>query len=147
MAEPWEPSPAEVKSVIPQRLQGRPFTDISVPTRTQVMGLIGEIAGEIQQRVGAEIPPESYDDARRAAKYLTASRLEVMLYPEQQRGDNSPSATFKGAGEGYLDALQSEIIGTEVELSERTRNPISNFPTSWPANPEVVEPSLTIKGF
>lgn len=147
MAEPWEPSVAEVKSVIPQRLGGRPFTALSIPSKNEVIDLISEIAGEILRRTGGTVPVEYYDDAKKATKYLTAARLEVMLYPEQQRGEQSPAAVHTRAGELYLDQLQQTVVGTEVELAEQTGKPRHSFPEPVPDYPTIIDYPLTGRGF
>jgi hypothetical protein len=97
MAASWTPSPADIKAVIPQRLDGEAFSATTVPTVDQVEGIISDLVGEVVGEVGPFDPtvvlnPNAPADdqitlgalAKRAATLGTASQIEDSFFPEQQ---------------------------------------------------------------
>lgn len=93
----WEPTPPDVKSVIPQRLNGQPFSETTTPNVEQVAAIIGDLVGEVIGEVGSfdpsdvlnpSAPPADQvtlgDLAKRAAQLGAASQIEDSFFPEQQ---------------------------------------------------------------
>lgn len=135
----WLPQPSEVKALIPQRLQGKPFTESTVPNLAQVSALIKDVADDLLDRMAGDIETEHEDRARRAVAYETASRIELQFFPEQQRGDNPPSTQWHERAEKVLDRLQ-EVVSSHDPDQQTTGSPWGSFPTPTETPTEVYEP-------
>src|SRR5687768_13645180 len=134
MATTWKPTPDEVKALIPQRTNGGPFTEDTVPTESDVAAIAAQIDAEIVGEVG-EIPVDASDRvidfARRVATVGAAAQVELALFPEQvSLGDTSVGAILFAR---YQQLLQR--LGTLVADGITDRSPLYSFPDApdcWP---------------
>lgn len=85
MAAEWEPTPDQVKGLIPTRATGGPFSTQTKPTLDQVAGYIEGVVSEVEAEVGAIPDDESLQrQANWAAALGAAYYVEQGLFPEQQ---------------------------------------------------------------
>lgn len=109
MATAWAPSPAQVKALMPSRVNGQPFDNDTNPSINEVNTLIRQVVVEIQSEVGPFNPdrvinPDAHpldrvklsDVAQWAATLGAAYYVEQGFFPEQNNagGEDSPAARF-----------------------------------------------------
>lgn len=89
----WLPTPAQVHGIIPQRVPGG-FTDVSIPTATQVTDHATNTQAEVQAYIGQAIELDAGDEplGRFTVATGAAARIERGLYPEQSQADDSTYA-------------------------------------------------------
>lgn len=135
----WFPTADEVKGLIPQRLQGRPFDDNTVPTKAEVTALIEDVADDLLARLGADLPEEQEGRARRAVMYEAAARIELQFFPEQNRAETTSSDRWHERAEKVLDRLQ-EVVSSYDPDQQTTGAPWGSFPTPTEIPTEVFQP-------
>lgn len=150
MPQPFEPTPEAVKALLPARIQGRPFSETTIPSRAEVLALISEVAEDILDRFEVEVvPADLLDRAERATRYEVASRLELQFWPEQsgRRGDisSSISTAWHERAERVIDRLQEILQGYDPDEPVHGL-PKGNFPAAISIPTERYEP-LGQKGF
>lgn len=150
MPQPFEPTPEQVKALIPARLNGRAFSETTVPSVGEVESLISDVAEDILDRLEVdEVPAEYLDRARRAVMYETASRLELQFWPEQtaRRGGvaSSISEQWHARSERVMDRLQELVVSFDPDQPVHGE-PAGFFPSPTVIPTEVFEP-LGHKGF
>lgn len=133
MADPtWTPSAEEVKAMIPQRTNGQPFSEDTVPSVSDVASLASQIVAEIVGEVG-EIPDDASDRiidfARRVAIVGTAAEVELGFFPEQMNGESSVGGILYAKYQRLLERLGGMISDTVTD-----RAPVYSFPDApcWP---------------
>lgn len=107
----WTPQPGEVKGLIPQRVGAGPFTDDTVPSYDEVVGLIDGIVTEVRGDVGA-IPDDEnlLRQARWAATLGAAYYVEAGFFPEQQDATvTSPAERLWNRYQAQLDRLRAAV--------------------------------------
>lgn len=110
MPGPFEPTPAQVKALIPTRLDGDPFSIDTRPSIADVEGIISDVATEVAEYVEDEIPAELYPLAKAAVKRGAAAEIEGGQWPEQQ--DSGDTTTY------------ARLIRRYVELKELLKRKI-----------------------
>lgn len=127
--QPYEPTPDEVKSLMPQRLEGQPFAEDSVPSHAQVVEIISDVAGEVAATLSFTIPEAHYGLARYCVKVGAAAEIERSFFPEQHaEADTATYARYVRRYRELLDALgnvaggnRSKVIKSVV-VPTRTRD-------------------------
>jgi hypothetical protein len=150
MPQPFEPTPAQVKALIPTRLHGQPFSETTVPSEADVEALIADVAEDILDRLEVdEVDAEYLDRAKRAVIYETAARLELQFWPEQtgRRGQVSSAIydQWHERAERVLDRLQQVLVSFDPDKPEHGA-PAGFFPSPTVIPEERFEP-LGQKGF
>jgi hypothetical protein len=148
----WTPSPADVKSEIPQRVGGEEFTPNTTPTVTQVQLVIDKVVAEVVGEVGPfdpmvvlnpTAPVEDRitlgDLAKNAAALGAASRIEDQFFPEQQiatgmygvhadGGNQHLYARYRRAVEVLKHHL-AVIVGADVPFTGSVSTPLTTVVT------------------
>lgn len=104
MIQPFEPTPAEVKALMPARVNGGPFTTDTTPTIAEVQTIIEEVATEVADNFDEPIPEELHDLARRVVKEGAARDIERGFWPEQH--DESDTATYARYRDRFNELLE-----------------------------------------
>lgn len=127
MAQPYAPTAAEVKGVIPQRIDGRAFSADTIPTVAEVDMIIADVADEVAALSDEAIPVTFHPLARYAVKVGAAAAVERTFWPEQpEQSDLSTYERLERKFEALKSQLQGQISGGESELgSMRIRSPMS----------------------
>jgi len=113
---PWEPTPSEVHGIIPQRTNGKPFTDDTVPTVAQVTTIISDVMSEVDSWLEHTVVPEQHVDlARFVVKLGAAKEIERAFWPEQgQAPSGSSYVQLKQRYEETLAQLVLAVLGIVV---------------------------------
>lgn len=103
MAQPWQPTPADVHTVIPTRPN---WTEATKPSLADVTAVIGRIADSVAAEF-PELPLTLEPVARAHVTYRAASEIEGSYDPEQQfGGDDSQVARLDRAAGAELARLR-----------------------------------------
>lgn len=103
MPPTWTPTADEVKAVIPQRTNGLPFSENTIPTLADVESNIAQVVAEVQIDVAVIADDSDYADmAKWAATLGAAAYIEQGFFPEQNIDGGSIGAVLY---QRYQDAL------------------------------------------
>lgn len=102
--ETIRPTPAEVKALIPARLEGAAFANDTIPTLAQVEKIIDDIVEEVIGAVEVAIPETFLSLARFAVKMGAAAEIERSFWPEQH--DLADTATYERLRTRYRELLE-----------------------------------------
>lgn len=142
----WAPTPGQVKALIPQRTNGKPFSPDTVPTLTDVQELIGQTIIDVVGEVGpfdhttvinttevaaGDDPITMGDLAARAVALGVAHQIEDQFFPEQQVGPyGEVDTTAIRLYQRYrraVDRLQAEIEEGQGRVA------VGSIPSQLPA--------------
>jgi hypothetical protein len=94
----------------------RDFTDETLPTGTDVTGLIDSAVGDISGLIGPDIDPDYFDTAKVLCVYLAAANVELSYYPEQAVIANSMydklMARYNAKLTQLLEDLELDVDGS-----------------------------------
>jgi hypothetical protein len=136
MPEAWEPTPADVKAHIAQRLNGAAFSATTRPTFAEVEGLIDDIVAEILVAIDAPIVEEAHQNlAKAAAEVGTAATVERILFPEQSNRDGSAYDELRSEFLRLLGQLKFGVTGVEGDEAALSGRFSHSFPTPEPSRP------------
>lgn len=118
----WAPEPADVKAVMPARVNGQPFAEDTSPSIAEVTVLIESETSDLIAYIGhdEEVPEQWHALARKAVVYATAAEIEATFYPEQNVGDDSPAERYLTRSEARRDRLSALVGDTSPDHDARS---------------------------
>lgn len=111
----WTPGVADVGAILRARTKDRSqnevgtFTDETRPTDVQVQVLIEQAVSDIVDVTGADIPPATFNSARRVASIGAAMAVELSYFPEQIGSGRSPYPQLEALYNGRLKSLVAAV--------------------------------------
>jgi hypothetical protein len=119
MPEPYEPTPAEVKALMPARLDGEPFSDETQPTEAEVEEIIADVASEVAASFDEDIPAELHALAKKVVKEGAARDIERGMWPEQHdESDRATYARYRDRFNELLELLKRRVAALLAEDSD-----------------------------
>jgi hypothetical protein len=119
MAQPFEPTPAEVKALMPARVDGQPFSTDTTPRVSEVQLIIEDVATEVAAHFDDAIPEDLHGLAKAVVKEGAARDIERGFFPEQH--DDTTRATHARYSDRYdrlLELLKARMASSVAEDSD-----------------------------
>jgi hypothetical protein len=121
----YTPSAADVGALLRARTKDNNGNEVGTfnadtrPTGAEVDILIQDALADVADAVGADLPADLQDRAKRMASLRAAMLVELSYFPEQVRTDRSPYDRFKELYDEMLPALV-EAVAREDEGTDDT---------------------------
>lgn len=113
------------------------FDDTTTPTGDQVDELIAKATSRVSMKIGTDIPPVTWDDAKTLVAIRTAMFIEVTFFPEQISDNRSPYNILKEQYASELCDIQLAITAAEATESgnDLGSQPFTKASWSFPPPP------------
>jgi hypothetical protein len=117
------------------------FTQFTSPTDDQVQRLILQAGDDVRRKIGADIPDDLIDDARRIVSIRTAMLIELTMFGSEVAMERSPYPEFKALyDELILDLMNAvayeESGGSPLDPATGVGSPAYGFPYMEPLLPK-----------